>query len=51
MRLVREEIRTKTPFAYHQKTVHEGRKDYTCDWCEKKFGEHTRRRRFLSRVA
>ncbi|CAB0027838.1 unnamed protein product, partial [Trichogramma brassicae] len=23
----------------HQKAVHEGRKDYACDRCEKKFGE------------
>ncbi|CAB0035128.1 unnamed protein product [Trichogramma brassicae] len=29
---------TRSNLLKHQKTVHEGRKDYACDECEKKFG-------------
>ncbi|CAB0036427.1 unnamed protein product [Trichogramma brassicae] len=41
MRQVRPEIGEKSKLIRHQKTVHEGRKDYACTKCEQKFGlEH-----------
>ncbi|CAB0037002.1 unnamed protein product [Trichogramma brassicae] len=34
----------------HQKTVHEGRKDFTCDKCDKKFGDKNQLKRHQTSV-